>query len=437
MLIVRNGEVRDIMFQANSKRATFVAGFSMLVASFLVVGLLYGFSGRTAVASLVLGVIAAVVSLISPGHRSETMELDVDESEAAFLVAGSGHLGVHDVKPGEKGPQEMNLEELEQPGEPDQSEASDQPEESESDSAIQAAARAAVDVGRSIKLVGELAEYNGKLNARLDGVTQNVMSIAERTTNLRGLIEGQTAGVNEISASVEEMAGTVRNVHTSAENAEDAGTSMQDAISRSGEVIRTTAGHMDRVLSAIGIVRKFTETIVDIAERTNLLAINASIEAAHSGHDGSGFAVIAGEIRKLAENSNEHAAEAEQALSGVVTDIERTSGYLEETKSIFEELRSGADRVANVVQEIRGAMTEQEVGTSEIVAAVHQLSESSSEVQSDYGTVDEAIDEVQFSFIEISSLAKNTQGAAQKLSALLSRVEQALDQSADTHSVSA
>jgi chromosome segregation ATPase len=294
------------------------------------------------------------------------------------------------------------------------------------------------DALRSGKLVDETAGYTDKLAARLESLTEAVMSIAERTTDLRSLIENQSAGVDEIAASVDEMAATVRNVHGSTDQAARASSDMLEALARSNEVIRTTAKHMDRVLGSIQVVHRFTETIVDIAERTNLLAINASIEAAHSGHDGSGFAVIAGEIRRLAESANDEAVDAEKALSGVVADIQQTSVYLAETEKIAEDLRDSAGAVSEVVDGIRGAMAEQEVGTTEIVSAVNQLSESSSGVQRDYQEIDGSIEEVQFSFIEITNLAKNSQGAVGKTGVLVRRIADAAESLiAQSHSESA
>lgn len=294
------------------------------------------------------------------------------------------------------------------------------------------------DAARTAKIVSEVDGYNDKLADRLETVTKAVMSIVDRTAGLRRLIEAQTAGVNEISASVEQMAGTVRTVHGSADHATAAASSMLQTIAQSNEAIATTTKHMDRVLGSIGIVRRFTATIVDIAERTNLLAINASIEAAHSGHDGRGFAVIAGEIRRLAENSNAEASEAENALSGVIADVERTSEFLLEMESIMQNLRVGADKVANLVDQIRGAIGEQEVGTQEIVSAVTELSDTSVGVESDYVAVDASMEEVQFSFIEISNLAKNTQGAVRKADALLARLQETTDRvSSDNNSMSA
>jgi uncharacterized protein YoxC len=166
------------------------------------------------------------------------------------------------------------------------------------------------DVERAARLVEQTAGIGEKLALRLEGTTASVMSIAERANNLRAAIEGHTAGVNEIAASLQSMSVIVRSVRSSADKAAGSSDEMRESTERSLEMVRSTADKMRRVLESVGVIRAFTTAIADVAERTNLLSINASIQAARAGHDGRGFAVIASEIRKLATNTNLQAAEA-------------------------------------------------------------------------------------------------------------------------------
>jgi methyl-accepting chemotaxis protein len=294
------------------------------------------------------------------------------------------------------------------------------------------------DTRLSEKLVREIDRSNGKLTEKLESVTQTIMSISERTNDLRESIEGQNSGLTEIAASVEEMAQNVRLVHKNTDQAAGASDTMQGAVTRSAEVMASATKHMQRLLESVETVRRFTASIGDIAERTKLLSINASIEAAHSGHEGKGFAVIAGEIRKLAANSATEADDAERALSAVISDIDQTAVFIERTQKIIEELGTSAREVDGIVRQIRGAMSEQEVGTNEIVTAVTQLSDSATGVTTDSGEIDSSIEEVQFSFIEMTNLAKNTQGNVRKVGAVVRRVQKRLEEIASkTYSMSA
>jgi len=283
------------------------------------------------------------------------------------------------------------------------------------------------DVERAARLVEQTAGIGEKLALRLEGTTASVMSIAERANNLRAAIEGHTAGVNEIAASLQSMSVIVRSVRSSADKAAGSSDEMRESTERSLEMVRSTADKMRRVLESVGVIRAFTTAIADVAERTNLLSINASIQAARAGHDGRGFAVIASEIRKLATNTNLQAAEAGEALSVVASDIDATAESLSEVAELISSLEAEAAEVDLVVQQLRSAMVEQDSGNSEIVAAVNQLTSASGEVRDDYHGIEESIEQLQYGFIEISSLARNGEGTARKGGQVLERLRQSIE----------
>ena len=113
-------------------------------------------------------------------------------------------------------------------------------------------------------------------------------------------------------------------------------------------------------------IRDITAVIQSIASRTNLLAMNAAIEAAHAGDAGRGFAVVADEIRKLAEASAKNSKEITGLLTGMITSIQAADDAGQETRSAFGTLEVRVKDVRQASEEILGSIRELEAGSQDI-----------------------------------------------------------------------
>ena len=223
-----------------------------------------------------------------------------------------------------------------------------------------------------------------KINGQSESVTQTSTSMELVTANIAKLsenVEMHTSSVSESSSAIEEMLANVQSVtQTLVRNAEnvnelivvsDEGRSSLQAVAQDiKEIARESEG-----LSEINTVIK------NIASQTNLLSMNAAIEAAHAGESGRGFAVVADEIRSLAENS----AKQSNMVSGVLKKIKKsidmigasTTIVLENFKAIDEKVRTVSDQEEN----IRNAMEEQGQGSQRILEAVSRMNEQTQMVK--------------------------------------------------------
>jgi hemerythrin-like metal-binding protein len=122
------------------------------------------------------------------------------------------------------------------------------------------------------------------------------------------------------------------------------------------------------------------EIINDIAARTNLLAMNAAIEAAHAGASGRGFAVVAGEIRKLAETTSQNAHQISDRLAALVGRIDEARAASTETSNAFTEIEGGVTEVSDAFTEITGSTRELSAGTKEVVTATEALRDLSRQI---------------------------------------------------------
>lgn len=198
---------------------------------------------------------------------------------------------------------------------------------------------------------------------------------------LDGLIENQSAGIIESSASIEEMIGNINSVTNSVRKMSG---QFKDLISVSEEGrnrqidvdnrIREMAEQSKLLIEANSVIAR-------IASQTNLLAMNAAIEAAHAGEAGAGFSVVADEIRKLAENSRAQSHSIGQELKTISLSIENVVDSSTKSREAFDLVNNKISDTDNLVQEIDGAMTEQGEASKQVLDALKDINSATSEVQ--------------------------------------------------------
>ena len=197
--------------------------------------------------------------------------------------------------------------------------------------------------------------------------------VAAGTLDLSSRTEQQASALEQTASATEELSGTVQHNADSAAQASALAASATGVAQRGGEVVGQVVQTMEAINASSRKIEDIIAVIDGIAFQTNILALNAAVEAARAGEQGRGFAVVAGEVRALAQRSAEAAREVKDLITDSVAKVGVGTEQVAQAGATMQEIVSGIERVAAIVDEIAGASREQSLGLSQINQAVSHL----------------------------------------------------------------
>ena len=241
----------------------------------------------------------------------------------------------------------------------------------------------------------ETASSVHEISANIDGVKQQALTQAASVTETAATIEQIVRTIKQLNVNIESQAGSVAQSSSSVEQ-------MVANIASIGQTLGKTDGAIKSLTTATGdgkaalvtantVTQKIAEesgslieassVIQHIASQTNLLAMNAAIEAAHAGEAGKGFAVVADEIRKLAEDSATQGKTITATLKMLSGEIETLSASSKTVEAKFNAIFGLAEQVKEMSAILTESMREQENGSKEVLTAIKNINMVTTEVQ--------------------------------------------------------
>ena len=268
---------------------------------------------------------------------------------------------------------------------------------------------------------GDLATLKDNINHSLEALGQSMVAINSNTRQVAAAANETSQAINQISDGAQNQMhaiGQLANaVRETAVSVTDVSRNTETASARSQESMAIVRAGKDKMSTMVEVVNgiaansekinKITEVIESIANKTNLLSLNAAIEAARAGEHGKGFSVVAEEVGKLASSSAESTQEITQLVQQAVAQARHAVATVQEVSRDMERIETGAHEANGMMQRISAALEQQSSAVQEInanVANLNKIAESNAA----------ASEEIAATVIELSKIADGTRQEVDK-----------------------
>jgi methyl-accepting chemotaxis protein len=229
--------------------------------------------------------------------------------------------------------------------------------------------------------LGSLKEDFATLSGRMESARGGNEQIAGLVETVRDRTRSHSADLQETSAAIEQINATIDSVSSGADEKRAKMAELQGLTDKGSSDMERALDAIKKIASSSESITQIGRIIEEIASRTNLLAMNANIEAAHAGQYGRGFGVVANEIRGLAERSSANASEITKTLRDISVEIEEARSIYQKASDGFRVIKTEVGSVGQAMDGVFNALSEVRGGVAEITKAVLGIRESSSEIE--------------------------------------------------------
>ena len=235
------------------------------------------------------------------------------------------------------------------------------------------------------EVYNNIEDMKKEIEIQCESVSLTATAVTQISSNIESLgkmIQTQSDGVAQASTAVEEMIGNISSVNKSVEQMAASFESLLSHTNSGVEKQQIVTDKIKEIESQSAALQGANLVIAKIASQTNLLAMNAAIEAAHAGDSGRGFSVVADEIKKLSDNSARESNKISEQLSQIATSVTEVVTASNESYNALKTVAQLIDSTNDIVRQISYAMEEQNSGSKQIGEALHVMNDTTTEVRS-------------------------------------------------------
>jgi len=232
-------------------------------------------------------------------------------------------------------------------------------------------------------------------DSMLSNTVQEISSIGKAVSGFHQKLGAQDHHVEETVTAVTEMMASIANITRIAEYDRQLVESLVNESDRGREVFDNSSQKLADIADSVSAIQEMATIIAAISSQTNLLAMNAAIEAAHAGEFGKGFAVVAQEIGKLADASATSSVDIAHNIKDIVVKIKEAGDTRETTNQAFNNITEQIRNVSQSVGEIYSNVNEMQTGSRQILESMQSLKANSTEITTDSSKIEHSITNIQ------------------------------------------
>ncbi len=276
----------------------------------------------------------------------------------------------------------------------------------------QQSASATAEILANIEGVRHQSENQAK---SVDVTSSILMESDSAFGELSRLIESQVSGITESSAAIEEMIGNITSVTSSVEKMAGSFEQLSGTVTNGQVKLNEVDERLQKISAQSEMLMEANSIISGISEQTNLLAMNAAIEAAHAGELGKGFSVVADEIRKLAETSASQSKAISIELSEITESISTVVISSNDSNRAFDEIVTNIKETDIILRQIRNAMEEQQEASKQILEALASMNSQASDVDGQSKILVENISKVSGEMGNVAQISNTILGSMEEM----------------------
>jgi methyl-accepting chemotaxis protein len=274
--------------------------------------------------------------------------------------------------------------------------------------------------------ISSMDERASELSASVTGSGEAVSGIGLGVEGMNALIERQSSAIAQSAAFVEQMIASVGSLERGAESRLGESRAAAALATRGDEEMRDTAAAFERIDAGAQEMLSMISVIDEVAGKTNILAMNAAIEAAHAGEFGRGFSVVADEIRKLAESTAANARDISSTLGAIVEGIAQAAERSRAANELFDGILAGARAVERGMGESLVGLKDLGAGSEQITSALMELRETSHLVSESGKKIGERLREISEASSDASRIAAEDTAAIREAAAGLANISRSI-----------
>ncbi len=278
----------------------------------------------------------------------------------------------------------------------------------------QETASATTEILANINSVRMQAETQSAAVTETSNVLENSRA---HVSELVDLVNNQVAGISQASAAIEEMISNIAAVSNSVKLMSESFKILGSNVGDGNQKLENVGARVNQMAAQSKMLIQANNMIAQVASQTNLLAMNAAIEAAHAGEAGRGFSVVADEIRKLAETSATQSKNIYNELKEISGSIDDVVGLSHEAQNSFEAIVNQLNVTDSIMNQIDNAMTEQSAASTQILEALADMRGQSVSVNEKSVNLRKGIEDVQNNMSVVSQVSDVILGSMDEMAA--------------------